>query len=494
MSSNIDMEKRDLESPVDGDLASKHEVNLKVDIENGRLAIDHVAEKKLMRKIDLNLITLFGALYLMSFLDRSNIGNANLTGFSTDLRLVNNQYGAAVSIVYATYVVFEPIWTVLLKILTPKFLMTASTLGWAALTIGTAFTKNFDQLAAVRVLLGAVEAAIIPCILMYITMTYNRDEYAIRNTYVFSASAVSGAFGGLLAYGLTQIESGGLHGWQWMYIVEGIISFCLCPITFFWLPNSVAEAIWLNKEEKELITVRLERNKGAYDSEEKFSWSEILRCFKDWKFYVQSISHFGIDTTLYAVTTFMPKIIAGLGFTTTVNAQLLTVPVYFVAAVSYLILGYLSDKYKNRSTFLLIALSSCLIGYIILIASPSTGVRYFGVFMVAIGLYATTSLNIVWAATNHAGYFKRAFATGTVQLVGNSAGAAIGFIFKTQSAPRYFEGLYFALGVTIMSITLTSIMSILLRRENRKKLRLIAEGAADQPELGDRNPHFLYYP
>lgn len=71
------------------------------------------------------------------------------------------------------------------------------------------------------------------------------------------------------------------------------------------------------------------------------------------------------------------------------NAQLLTVPVYFVAAVSYIILGYLSDKYKNRSTFLLIALSSCLIGYIILIASPSTGVRYFGVFMVAIGLYAT---------------------------------------------------------------------------------------------------------
>jgi MFS family permease len=94
--------------------------------------------------------------------DRSNIGNANLTGFSTDLGLVKNEYGAAVSIVYATYVVFEPVWTVLLKILTPKYLLTASTICWGALTIGTAFVKNFDQLAAVRVLLGAVEAAIIP--------------------------------------------------------------------------------------------------------------------------------------------------------------------------------------------------------------------------------------------------------------------------------------------------------------------------------------------
>lgn len=85
----------------------------------------------------------------------------------------------------------------------------------------------------------------------------------------------------------------------------------------------------------------------------------------------------------------MSNSIAGLGFTTTINAQLLTVPVYFVAAISFVILGYLSDKYKNRSTFLLIALTSCLIGYIILIASPSAGVRYFGVFMVAVGLYAT---------------------------------------------------------------------------------------------------------
>ncbi|KAE8445629.1 hypothetical protein EG329_013263 [Mollisiaceae sp. DMI_Dod_QoI] len=494
MSGNIDMEKKDLEFPVDGDAGSKTDVNLHVDSEHGTVGIDYVAEKKLLRKIDLNLITLFGALYLMSFLDRSNIGNANLTGFSKDLHLVNNQYGAAVSIVYSTYVVFEPIWTILLKILTPKRLMTASTVAWAALTIGTAFTKNFDQLAAVRVLLGAVEAAIIPCIFMYITMTYNRDEYALRTTYIFSASAVSGGFGGLLAYGLTQIESGGLHGWQWMYIVEGIISFCLAPITWFWLPNSVSEAVWLNKDEKALMAVRLARNKGAYDAEEQFSWGEIIRCFKDWKFYVQAISHFGIDTTLYAVTTFMPKIIAGLGFTTTVNAQLLTVPVYFVAAVSYIILGYLSDKYKNRSTYLLIALSSCLIGYIVLIASPHPGVRFFGVFMVAIGLYATTSLNIVWAASNQAGYFKRAFATGTMQLVGNSAGAAIGFIFTAQSAPRYFEGLYFALGMTIMSMTCTALTTIILRREIKVKERLIAEGVPDQPELGDRNPHFVFYP
>lgn len=372
--------------------------------------------------------------------------------------------------------------------------MTASTLCWSALTIGTAFVKNFDQLIAVRILLGATEAAIIPCILMYITMTYNRDEYAVRNTYIFSASALSGAFGGLLAYGLTQINAAGLHGWQWMYIVEGLISFCLAPITFFWLPNSAAEARWLTEDERKLVALRLELNKTQYDPNEGFSWSEIWRCAKDWKLYVQAVSHFGIDTILYCLTTFMPTIIAGLGFTSKVNAQLLTVPVYFVAAVSYLILGYLSDRFKLRSPFLLFALSSCLIGFIILAASSIVGVRFWGVFMVAIGLYATTSLNIVWAATNHSGYFKRAFATGVVQLVGNSSGAAIGFIFTTQSSPRYLKGFYFAIGMTCMSIILTSVLGLYFRKANTKRRAKIAAGAADEPALMDKNPHFLYFP
>lgn len=279
-----------------------------------------------------------------------------------------------------------------------------------------------------------------------------------------------------------------------MYLVEGIISFCLAPVAFFWLPNNINEARWLKAHEKALVNKRLDRNKGMYDAEERFSWSEIRRCLRDPKLYVQAISHFGIDTTLYALTTFMPTIIAGLGFSSTVDAQLLTVPVYAVAAISYLIIGWLSDKTKLRSPFLLGVLFSCLIGYIILaVPSSPVGARYFGVYLVAIGLYSSTSLNLVWAACNHSGYFKRAFATGMIQLVGNSAGAAIGFIFKVQTAPRYLEGVYFAMGMVIMSMCLTAVNMWIVIRGNRSKKSEVAEGAPDAPELGDRNAHFTFY-
>lgn len=93
--------------------------------------------------------------------------------------------------------------------------MTATTICWASITIGSAFIKNYDQLLAVRILLGAFEAGMIPCTTLYLTMTYNRDEYVSRQTVVFVFSAISSAFGGLLAFGLSHIK-GNLAGWQWL--------------------------------------------------------------------------------------------------------------------------------------------------------------------------------------------------------------------------------------------------------------------------------------
>ena len=489
--------------------------DMSVDVADGEMQQeeDPALEKRVLRKLDGNLITLFCLLYLMSFLgqylhtpscsntgpltlriDRASIGNAALTTFTDDLNLEGNEYGAAVSVFYSTYIFFEPAWAVLLKILTPKYLMTSSTLAWAAVTVGTAFITNFSQLATMRVLLGIAEAAIIPCITMYITMVYNRNEYAVRKSYIQVSSAVSGAFGGLMAYGLTQINSGALKGWQWMYLVEGILSFILVPVTFLWLPNAVASATWLNAEEKAFMARRHYRNRGVYDESEKFRWSEIVRTLKDWKVYVQACAHFGTNTTLYSVTTFMPRIIAGLGFTTRVNSQLLTVPVYFTAGLSFYLLARMADRRKQTSTFMMIALSFNAVGYILLLAISHPGGRFFGLFVLSLGMYAAASLNIVWCTTMHAGYFKRAFASGLVQLVGNASGAVIGFIFTTESGPRYMMGMYTALGLTVMSMCCAILLTVMLRRENARRRELVAQGAADQPELGDMNPHFMYFP
>ncbi|ORY35062.1 major facilitator superfamily domain-containing protein [Naematelia encephala] len=454
---------------------------------------DKIIEKRAKRKVDFNLIPVFGALYMMSFLDRSNIGNANLTTFNKDLGLVGNQFGAAVSVVYATYVVFEPVWAVLMKIITPKILLTGCTICWSALCLGTAFIKNYPQLMAIRVLLGLFESGMIPVTTLYLTTTYMRHEYVSRQTVVFVFSAASSAFGGLLAYGLSHVDRAGLVGWQWIFLVEGLISFCLVPIAWFWVPNNVTEAWWLNDEDKRVWKIRQDINRRIYDDKEVFKWDWIWNVLKDYRLYVHAVSHFGIDCTLYSLTTFMPTIISGLGFSTRVESQLLTVPVYVIGALGYIVSGLLSSKYRIRGVFIAVALCFCLLGYILLAAVKAPGGRYAGVFIAAIGLYTTTSLHVLWCGDNWSGHYSRAFAMGFIQLVGNSSGACIGFIFTAQTAPYYHKGLYFDIGMTCMSLCCTLYMINYYRLANKKKRAAVEAGASDDRDLGDKNPHYAYY-
>ncbi|KAM0755613.1 MFS general substrate transporter [Meredithblackwellia eburnea MCA 4105] len=457
--------------------------------------IDPAEERKLLRKVDGFLIGILGMLYLLAFLDRGNIGNANVAGLSTDLKLKGNQYGTIVSIVYATYVVFEPVWANLLKIITPRILLSVSTLCWGVLTLSTAWATSYDHMIAIRVLLGVTEAGLFPCLNLVLAMNYRPEELARRLSYVFSAAALSGAFGGLLAYGLTQI-SGGIfkHRWGYLYFVEGLISIAFAPIAYFMVPNHLTEAWFLNKREKELCAVRYEINKENYDPSEKFSWHEVKRGFTDWKTWAHAVNQFCVDISLYGVTTFMPTIIKGLNITKkTVDAQLLTVPVYFVAAASFIIGAKISDHYKNRSVPLLVYGAIMIIGYIIIATVHSPQVRYFGVFVTGLGTYSMSALNVAWTNNNNAKHYKRATATGLMQLVGNSSGACIGYIYNAQSAPGYHKGLWISVGLTALSMVITATQAMALKRINEKRRVLVAQGAEDQPELGDENPHFVFY-
>jgi MFS family permease len=189
-----------------------------------------------------------------------------------------------------------------------------SCLVWGAITIATAFTKNYGQLIGIRVLLGLFEAGLFPCISVYIFMTYRREETGRRMAYIYVClvslptrrreyisdwhQALSGAFGGLIAYGLIRIQTGGLDGWQWLYIVsnrlsepgvslmgqvEGIISVATAPVAFFWIPNRVDRAWFLNAEQKVHASKRMQSNKDHYNPNEEFTWREVGRGLKDWK-------------------------------------------------------------------------------------------------------------------------------------------------------------------------------------------------------------------
>jgi MFS family permease len=151
---------------------------------------------------------------LNSFFDL-NLGNVKVAGILTDIHATNSQFSTAVSIFYATYVVFESPAAILMKKVTPRVILTTLCAVWSLTTIFTGFITNVGGLYTTRLILGACEAGLFPCLNLYLTMVYRREEQAKRVAYLFSCAALSGAFGGLLAYALLQMDGvSGQAGWR----------------------------------------------------------------------------------------------------------------------------------------------------------------------------------------------------------------------------------------------------------------------------------------
>lgn len=214
-----------------------------------------------------------------------NTGNAKTAGLDVDIHLKGNQYGNAVTFLYATYVPFEAPAAILLKIIGPTYLLSFCAFAWGLCCMCTAFVEDVGGLYTVRLLTGLFEAGLIPCINVYLSMVYKKSERGKRSSVIFAFSAFASAFGGLLAYGLTQIHSGGyLNGWRILFLFEGLLTIVVVPIFFFGFPKTPQTAWFLTEEEKRMIAVRYQQN-SHWGIDEKFSWGEVIKVLRDPKWY-----------------------------------------------------------------------------------------------------------------------------------------------------------------------------------------------------------------
>lgn len=359
--------------------------------------IDHVAERKLVRKLDRWIVPPVMLLYLFSFLDRVNIGNARLYGLEEDLGMKGDQFQVAVSILFVTYILSELPSNLVIKKFTPSRWLAFLTTGWGIVATLTGIVQSYGGLIACRLILGALEGGLFPGLTIYLTLFYTRKEIALRVGYLFVSAAISGSVGGLLAYGIGFMDGvAGQRGWRWIMIIEGLPTFVLGISVIFWLANDAESAHYLTPEEKKLMIVRKERQTGYSKSADEFSKADVIKGLKDWKIWVFCLGQFGVDTMLYGVSTFLPTIIRGLGTWTTAEVQCLTIPCYALGAITYLAAAWVSDRLQRRGIITVIFGTISVIGYAVLLSDVSNGVRYFGCFLVAMGLYVVVGIPLGW--------------------------------------------------------------------------------------------------
>ncbi|KAK0501550.1 MFS general substrate transporter [Armillaria luteobubalina] len=440
------------------------------DIYNGHVDISDVDERKLLRKIDIVLVPWLSFLYALSFLDRTSIGKY-LYNLEADLHITDSQYLLALTVFFFSYALFEVPSNVLLKRLHPSLWLSSLMLLWGIVMTVQGLVHNYGGLLGIRWMLGMFEACLYPGVAFYLSCWYKRTEFGLRVAVFFSASTVSGAFGGLLAAAISNMDGiGGKPAWAWIFILEGLLT-VLAALASYWIIQDFPDtAKFLSEAERTVVIRRLQADSQFSAAGEKFKMKYIKQSLLDWKTWVGMMTFAGGGMPLYASALFLPSIINEVSYTAT-RANLLTVPIYVLACIVTCIVGFFGDRRGQR---VWLALNNCIgaAGYIILIASRSAPLSYFATFLAVCGICPVLRKCCAWFSNNIEGTYKRGVTLAMIISFGNLNGAVSSNVYRASDEPWYTLDVS---GMVLMYIGLGMISSIvclfLLDRENKKRDR-----------------------
>ncbi|KAH7345872.1 phthalate transporter-like protein [Pyrenochaeta sp. MPI-SDFR-AT-0127] len=456
---------------------------------------DEIEEKKLIRKIDWRLLPVLGALYSISFIDRGNIGVARVAGMGQDLQLqIGERYTTVLVLFFPTYFLLElPSNMILRKAGVANWLCFIA-FCWGIIMIGQAFAKNWWTLAICRVLLGAMEAGFFPGCVYLITCWYVRYESQKRLGGFYLLSVAIGGFANLLAYGLMQMEGlGGLRGWQWIFIIEAIIT-CIAAILAWFViidfPDKAERKGFLTHGEATFILQRIEDDRGDSVAD-PLTWTKFFHHLSDWKLWAYATLYMGTTMPVYAFSYFLPVILVGMGYTGG-HANALSAPPSLVAAIVAFGFAWLGDKKRLRGP--LIAIQSLIVvtGLMLVAYAKNNGVRYFGIFLGVAGAQGNVPAILAYQSNNIRGQSKRA--VGSALQIGFSAigGILASTTFRQKDAPRYTTGLWVSAGLQLWILLTLAVTTSYFWKKNKEADRQTENGEPVEPIEGQIGFRYTY--
>ncbi|KAH9476723.1 putative transporter [Psilocybe cubensis] len=482
--------------------SSVHKSDLEKDSFN---EVDHAKIRSAVRKLDWTILPMMTMFYLLSFLDRANIGNARVAGLQKGLKMTDRQYQICVTVTYVPYIMAEVPANLLLRKIGPNIAMPVILTLWGIIVIFQGFVSSFHDLIAARFFLGLVEGPMFPGIVLYLSGFYTRAELSYRIAFFFSAASLSSAFSGLLAAAIDNMQGlGGKPAWAWIFILEGIFSVLMGVLGFFMVPATPRESRFLSDNQKDLVMRRLEKDRPFVNPLDEFRIRHVLSSLKSPHVILMFITFFMGGTNLFGLALFAPSIINQLGFSPN-HSQLLSVGPFASAFVVTLVVAYTSDRLKSRAIPLC---SVCLIGiagYAMYLGTTNKHAAYGAIYLMASGIYGTVPVIAAWISNNSEPYYTRATSIAVGFMATSMGGILSTWRYPTSEGPRFHKTTVMNLIFMIMTIVLAIVNASILSWKNKNKERTRQEvlapyatesepdgGVRAWVDLGDRHPDFRY--
>ena len=379
--------------------------------------------RRTYRKVSLYLLPYLFICYLFNYFDRVNVGFAKLQMLD-DLHLSETVYGLGDGIFFTGYVVCGVPSNLMLYRVGARRWLTVTMILWGIFSSSLLFVHSAGSFYILRLLTGASEAGFFPGIILYFTYWFPSAERGRVTALFMSAIPISGLIGSPFSGWILDTFSsglGGLAGWQWLYLLQGIPTILLGIGLFFLLTDGIDQARWLNAGERVLLKNALiddEKNRPAEVSD---SFSRVLRNPSVW---VLGVIYFCIQGGVYAINFWLPSIIKSSGVANPMTIGWLSAIPYLAATIFMVVVGRSADARRERRWHLSVPMLMGMTGLLIAANfASSTVVATLGLTLATMG--ALTSLPMFWPLSG--GFLTASAAAGGLALI-NSLGQCAGFL------------------------------------------------------------------
>jgi D-galactonate transporter len=410
-------------------------------------------ERATMKRVTWRLLPFLLLLYIISWLDRVNVGFAKLQ-MNADLGMSETAYGFGAGIFFLAYAACEVPSNLLLVRFGARRWIARIMVTWGLISAGMMFVQGEMSFYIMRMLLGAAEAGFLPGIVYYLSQWFPRPQRAKAVSWFMIGIPLSIVFGGPLSGWLLGFEGHlGLHGWQWMFLLEGLPAVFLGFVVLGYLTEKPSDAKWLTAEQREWLSRTIEAEHQVAQSRHRFGVREVLRHPTVW---LLALIMFCCQTGSYGLTLWVPTIVKDLSGFTNLQVGFISALPYIAAAAGMVLIGRSSDLTGERFMHVAIPTAIGALGFVATAMLKSPIPAMIALTVAAVGDYGTRGP--FWALPGK--FLTGSSAAAGIALI-NSMGAVGGFIgpfavgYLRDASGNFESGLFLLAGILFAGSVLT---------------------------------------